>query len=203
MESYHRRPSPAIAPRLTLLGIIFSLLAFGRSQAQTIGEDVCACQPSTIEFTLDFALFCPPVNITRGDAIAATSCSVNPFGDPSVTDLVPVSVQSIDIMELNQNLQILVQENIAGSFGDGDTFSYVSIAALPGEITDPENIPRAIQLNLIGVNQLDEPIINIFIITFTNDCGVYPVLFEGQSAGWVRFVSLYHACLLSCRFSAS
>jgi hypothetical protein len=183
------RQTPGVASRLTLLfGVLFSLFTSGGGQE--IGVDICACQPATIEFTLDFALFCPPVNITAGDAVAATSCSVNPFGDPSVTDLVPVSVQSIDILELNQNLQILVQENIAGSFKDGDSFSYVSIAALPGEITDPDNIPRAIQINLIGVNQLDEPIINIFIITFTNDCGVYPVLYDGQSAGWVRFVSI-------------
>jgi hypothetical protein len=115
---------------------------------------------------------------------------VGPFGDPEVKDLIPVSVQSIDILELNQNLNIIVQENIAGSFGDGDTFRYNSISSIPGQIVDPVDIPRAIQLNIIGVNQFDEPIINVYLISMTNDCQAFPVLMEGQSAGWTRFVSI-------------
>jgi len=157
---------------------------------QEIGTEICSCAPNTYEFTLDFSLFCPPVNITIGDAVAATTCMVSPFGDPDVSDLIPVAVQSIDILELNQNLQIMSQENIAGNFGDGDTFQYTSYAALPGEIVNPEDLPRAIQINIIGVNQFEEPIINVYLITFTNSCGSYPVLFEGQSAGWTRFSDL-------------
>jgi hypothetical protein len=184
-----RRTSQAPSfPSRLFIGILFALLAKAGGQA-TIGDDICACAPSTYEFTFDFALTCPPVNVTQGDAVAATSCLISPFGDPGVLDLIPVAVQSIDILELNQNLQISVQENIAGSFGDGDSFTYVSIAALPGQITDPVDIPRAIQLNIIGVNRFDEPIINVYLITFTNDCGFYPALVNGQSAGWTVFVS--------------
>jgi hypothetical protein len=161
---------------------------------QEIGTDVCSCAPNTYEFTLDFSLFCPPVNITIGDAVEATTCMVSPFGDPDVTDLIPVAVQSIDILELNRNLQIMSQENIAGNFGDGDTFQYISYAALPGEIVVPDDLPRAIQINIIGVNQFEEPIINVYLITFTNSCGSYPILFEGQSAGWTRFVSNMKVC---------
>jgi hypothetical protein len=118
----------------------------------------------------------------------------SPFGDPAVVDLIPTKVQEIQVLELNQDLriivqEIIVQEIIVESFGDGDTSRYTSIAALPGEIVDPADLPRAIQLNIIGVNQSDEPIINVFLITFTNNCGGFPVLFEGQSAGWTRFVS--------------
>jgi hypothetical protein len=154
-----------------------------------IGVDICVCAPSTYEFTLDFSLFCPPVNITLGDAVKRTSCLVNPFGTPEVADLVPVAVSSIEILELDQSMEISVREKIEGSFGDGDTFQYTSIAALPGEIVNPDDLPRAIQLNIVGVNQFDESIINIYLIVFTNNCGRYPVLFEGQSAGWTRFVS--------------
>ena len=171
------------------IGLLLPFLAAAQSQKPEIGVDICSCAPGQYEFTLDFSLYCPPVNITLGDAVQTTSCLVNPFADPDVADLVPVAVQSIDILELDQNLQILVQENIAGSYGDGDTFQYTSIAALPGEIVNPEDIPRAIQLNIIGVNQFDEPIINVYLIVFTNNCGRYPVLFEGQYAGWTRFVS--------------
>lgn len=169
------------------LAILFSWLS--SSVGQEIGTEVCHCAPNTYEFTLDFSLFCPPVNITVGDAVAATTCMVSPFGDPNVTDLIPVAVQSIDILELDQNLQIRMQENIVGNFGDGDTFQYTSYAALPGEMLNPEDLPRAIQVNIIGVNRFDEAIINVYLITFTNSCGSYPVLFEGQSAGWTRFVS--------------
>jgi hypothetical protein len=182
------------------LGFVLALLYSMSmpSVGQDVGTEICHCAPNTYEFTLDFSLFCPPVNITIGDAVAATTCMVSPFGDPTVTDLIPVSVQSIDILELNQNLQIMMQENIAGDFGDGDTFQYSSYAALPGEIVNPEDLPRAIQVNIIGTNANDEPIINVYLITFTNSCGSYPVLFEGQSAGWTRFVSVSFVSIKEC-----
>lgn len=197
----HSRTTQRRRPMASLwkgIGLLVPFLATAQTQSQEIGVDICACSPGTYEFTLDFSLFCPPVNITLGDAVTDTSCLVSPFGDPDVADLIPVAVQSIDILELDQNLQISVQENIAGSFGDGDTFQYTSIAALPGEIVNPEDLPRAIQLNIIGVNQLDEPIINVYLIIFSNNCGRYPVLFEGQYAGWTRFVSCGGLVLVSC-----
>mmetsp|Transcript_17633 Transcript_17633/g.40658 ORF Transcript_17633/g.40658 Transcript_17633/m.40658 type:complete len:522 (+) Transcript_17633:147-1712(+) len=159
---------------------------------QEIGTDICFCAPNTYEFTLDFSLTCPPVNITLGDAVAATTCMVSPFETPEVADLVPVKVTSIDILELNQNLQVMVQENIEPkeAYLDGETFSYVSYAAIPGEIVKSEDLPRAIQLNIIGSNANGEEIINVYLITFTNSCGAYPVLFEGQWAGWTRFSDL-------------
>lgn len=175
-----------------LVSLYFPLEAATRElQQQEIGTEICFCAPNTYEFTLDFSLTCPPVNITLGDAVKATTCMVSPFGEPEVADLVPVEVSSIDILELNQNLQIMVQENIAPTkpYLDGDTFSYVSYAAIPGEIVNPEDLPRAIQLNIVGVNKNGEEIINVYLITFTNSCGAYPVLFGGQWAGWTRFVS--------------
>jgi len=172
--------------------LILGFLALVKSQAQDepqIGVDICFCAPASYEFTLDFSLFCPPVNITQGDAVASTVCYVQPKFNEDVSDLVPVAVSKISVYELNQELSIVVREELESSYGDGDTFQYTSLAALPGEIVDPENLPRAIQLGIEGVNQFDQAIINIVVITFTNNCGRYPVFFEGQSAGWVRFVS--------------
>lgn len=157
---------------------------------QVIGKDLCACSPSTYEFTLDFGLFCPPVNVTESDAIDQTSCVITSFGDPNVTDLVPVSVQSIDILELGQGLRVLVQESILGNYSDGDSFAYTSLSATPHEITAPDEVPRAIQINIVGMNQFDEALINVYIITFTNDCGAFPLLLEGQSAGWTHFTRI-------------
>jgi hypothetical protein len=160
--------------------LLTSLITGASGQA-----NVCACTPSTYEFVFDFDLFCPPVNITLGDAIAATPCLVSPFGNPVATNLIPVSVQEIDILELGQDLSVLVQENLEGNFVDGDSFRYESLTNAPGG-----DIPRAIQINIVGVNGLDQSIINVFLITFTNDCDTYPVLVDGQSIGWVFFVSI-------------
>jgi hypothetical protein len=114
---------------------------------------------------------------------------VGPFGNEFVTDLVPASVQDIQIVELNQRLQVLVQETISGEFQDGDSFEYESIVSTPGAIEDTTDLPRAIQLNIIGTNAQNEAIINIYIITFTNNCGAYPAFENGASAGWTVLVS--------------
>ena len=178
------------APRanLTFIGSLLSLLWIAD------GQSICACAPSSYEFVFNFNLTCPPVNVTEGNAVAATSCLISPFGNPAVTDLVPVAVESIEILELDQNLQISVQEKIQGNFANGDSFKYVSVAANPSEIPNPVDIPRAIQLNTVALNQFDQSIIAVYIITFTNNCGAYPVLFDGQSAGWTVFVSISHIC---------
>eukprot|EP00978_Attheya_sp_CCMP212_P044996 scaffold330459_cov33-Attheya_sp.AAC.1 len=186
-----RQPPSFPFTRLAFIGFLFALLT--RAGGQEIGGDICSCDPSTYEFTFDFALTCPPINVTQGGAIETTSCLVSRLGG-AATDLVPVAVQSIDILELDQGLSVLAQLTITGNFGDGDSFTYVSIAASPGSITNRTvDTPRAIQLNIVGVNILDEPIISVYIIVFTNDCSAFPVLVNGQSAGWTVFSDLGNA----------
>lgn len=180
-----------------ILGSLSLLLAsFHGASGQTIGVELCACSPSYYEFTLNFDLFCPPVNITENDAVDDTSCVITPFSSTNVTDLVPVVVESIDILELGQGLRVLVQENIAGTFVDGDTFNYTSLTATSGEIEDTADVPRGLQINIVASNKFNEPLINVFILTFTNNCGAYPVIQEGQSAGWTVFVSNYAHCFV-------
>ena len=177
-------------------GLLTSLLLTGASgqEIPVIGIDICACSPSNYEFVFNFDLFCPPVNITLGDAVEATSCTVGPFDNPDVTDLIPVSVQNIDILELGQDLRVLVQETLEGNFVNGDSFRYESIVNLPHGIDDddPPDIPSAIQLNAVGVNVNDESIISYSAIVFTNDCDTHPVLFDGQSSHWM---DLFCKCL--------
>ena len=167
-----------------------------------IGTDdittICNCSPSTYKFTLDFTLSCPPVNIPQpNDAIESTTCLISHFGNPDITDLVPVSVTNIEILELDQNMQITSETTIPGNnFVDGDTFQYTTKDALAdsdeiGNDPDPvmSKVQKAIQLTMIGMNRIGKPIINVYIITYTNDCNAYPVLQEGQSIGWTVFVS--------------
>lgn len=162
-----------------------------RILGQVIGEDICSCSPSAYKFKFDFDLSCPPVNVEENDAVDKTNCVITAFGDSDVTDFVPVAVQSIDVLELGQTIRIVVQERITGTFVNGDTFNYTSVAAIPEDISDPTDIPRAIQINIAATNQFDEALLSTFIITLSNDCGAYPVFVEGQSAGWVVFVSAF------------
>jgi len=175
--------------QLLRLFLLWASVTGGASQI--IGEEICSCAPNTYEFFLDFDLICPPVNITTGNAVVATSCIASPDGDPNVVDLIPVSAQSVQILELGQDLRVLAEEKIEGNFENGDAISYVSIAEEPDNIESSFQIPRAIQLNIKATNQFDEKIINVYVITFSNNCNAYPVLFEGQSAGWTRFVSAF------------
>ncbi len=175
--------------RIIYASIGLLLAGFTRIVGQIIGENICACSPSSYTFTLEFDLSCPPVNVAENEAVDDTSCVITSVGDPGVTDLVPVVVQSIDVLELGQGLRIIVQERITGTFVNGDSFNYTSIAAVPGDVVDPTDVPRAIQINIAAINQFDESLLNTFIITFSNSCDAYPVFTEGQSAGWVLFVS--------------
>lgn len=173
-----------------MISILAVLLgSFVLANGQEIGTEICSCGPKTFEITLDFSLTCPPVNITLGDGVDATSCLISPFGEPDVESLVPIAVESIDILELGQNLRVTAQTNIGTRLLDGDTFTYTSVVADPDSITTVTEVPRALQLNIVGINADGNSIINVFIVTFTNDCGSYPVFQEGQSAGWARFVS--------------
>ena len=180
-------------PTMKYLLVSLGTLLAGPSAivSQDIGKDICACSPSVYEFTLDFGLSCPPVNVEENDAVDRTSCAITPFGDPAVTDLVPVAVQSIDILELGQGLRILVQERIAGNFTNGSTFNYTSLSANASDIVDLTDVPRAIQVNIVGTNKQGESLLNVYIITFSNNCDAYPVFVEGQSAGWTSFVSIF------------
>lgn len=149
---------------------------------------ICACSPSQLTFTLDLSLTCPPVDVTRNDGISATFCQISPFGDANqnIEDLTPVEVENINVLELGQNFQVLKQQNITGVSLDGDMFDYQSVILEPSI----EEIPRVIQVNIFARNANDEPIVNFFAISFTNDCLTYPTMFEGESAGWTHFTKL-------------
>lgn len=156
-------------------------------RAQQIGVDVCGCSPMTFSFTLDLSLTCPPTNITAGGGVAAVSCLVSPFGAPT-DDLTPIVIESISVLELDQSNSVLVEERIDGNLLNGETFTYTSILNNPAFIPTSEQIPKAIQMNLNGRNVEGVILLNVFIITYSNECGFVPVIKDEHSAGWVIFV---------------
>jgi hypothetical protein len=172
--------------------VTLSLLS-GRATAQ---EDVCACSPSKYTFTLDFSLACPPVNVTRNPGIAATFCQISPFGDANQTieDLVPVEIESVDVLELGQEFEVLSQQNITGPYVNGDSFDYTSIITRE----DFNGVPKVIQLNIFALNQLGERIVNFFAISYSNICDEFPTLIEGGSSGWTHFTKLESPSTAQC-----
>ena len=151
------------------------------------GEDVCACSPSTYEFTFDFDLTCPPPGTDNPEGIAEVTCFITSFS-AEVKDLVPVIVRSISIIEADTGRIPIAQSQVDGNFVTGDSFTYASVSAL-GNSTQ---LPQSIQLTITGTNAENSSLVQVWAIKFTNDCNVYPVLEVGQSYGWTTFVSLSH-----------
>ena len=110
------------------------------------------------------------------------------------------------------------QVHIPGNFGDGHTFKYNSIVGGGGSsgshvgsnmpsptsaIVHPDDLPRAIQLNIAGVNESGQSIVNIMMVEFKNTCisgnhhdssniPAPPVIGGGKQStnvfGWTRLV---------------
>lgn len=201
---FHNFPIPAAANVFRVLWMsILVVLAFDTNIATTMtraqkipipaSDEVCGCSAVTYNFVLDFSLSCPPTNITTGSGVASVSCLISPFGAPT-NKLSPVVLDSVSILELDQVNNVLVEKRIDGDLVSGDSFSYSSIINNVADVTSIQNIPRALQLNLSGRNEDGVMLMNVFVITFTNQCGVNPVIQVGESAGWVIFVSSLFLC---------
>jgi hypothetical protein len=169
---------------LLTIGTLALLLGNVKSQ---VGITLCGCQPAVYEITLSFNVSCAESNVA-GPGIADTACVESREGNEPVEDFTPVILTDIQFLELNQNLQTIQQEPRIGPFRDGDVVSYSSVLNVLTDF-DEISLPRAFQMVLRGFNQFDQAIIVTWVITYANDCGIFPLLFEGQRMGWSIFVS--------------
>jgi len=190
------RSAPRRYRRRFLAAISFAFIHQSIISAQEIGLDLCACQPSVYEFTFDLDLTCDDQDV-GGEGISATTCLTELRGQENQedADLVPVSVGQVSVFELDQNLDVIAQTVNTGNYLTGSTFTYTSIIATEPDMLNPDSLPRGLQLVIIGINALNQAVVNTFAILYDNDCGVFPLLREGQQAGWVIFVSKAR-CLL-------
>jgi hypothetical protein len=179
-----------------LIAVLGILLIAPPVEAQP-GLSLCACNPAVYTFELDFNALCEDTNVD-GLGIENFDCFVAPSGiDPEIEDFVPVQVTEIQILELDQNLVPFTFTPIIRNFRDGDTFTYTAITALRDDL--PEGlIPAGFQITLIGANQFDQNIQNVWIITFTNECGVFPVFSVGEQIGWTRMIDLEEPSQFYC-----
>lgn len=173
-----------------LLAIGTFALLFGKANSQ-IGITLCGCQPAVYEITLAFNVSCEQTNV-EGPGITDTACIESREGNEPVEDFTPVILTDIQFLELNQNLQTIQQEPRDGPFRDGDVVAYSSVLNVITDF-DEVSLPRAFQMVLRGFNQFDQAIQVTWVITYANDCGLFPILFEGQRIGWSIFVRIANA----------
>ena len=172
--------------------LAFAVLFLFQSLAgQEVGVDICACQPSVYEITLDFSLVCDDTNV-GGQGIVDTACLIGTrlTDTENVTDLVPAQVSEIQILELDQNQDVVGQSVYTdGPYFDGDKVYYTSIVRKDPNAINSVTLPRGIQVSINGNNALNQPLINTWGILYNNDCGIFPLLTEGENIGWSVFVS--------------
>ena len=158
---------------------------------ETIGVDVCFCQPSNYVFTLDFALGCDDSDITNETTGVVEAICSDPVG--VANDPFPVLISNIIINELDRSGNSINQSNLTGTFLDGDSVEYASVlseADVPGSV-------GGLLMSLVGQNAAGDIILNSWAILYTNSCDEYPVLLAGNQIGWTVLVSTGWLFLLS------
>ena len=120
----------------------------------------------------------------------SSSGAVIPDPAQSSVDVVPVSIYSIQFLEVDSKFNVINQDSsyVRGiDFENGAVFNYTSILAKPLAQTMGV-VPGGMNMVLRGVTAAGEPVRNVFTITYTNDCGIQ-TFEEGDAIGWVVFVS--------------
>ena len=134
-------------------------------------------------FTFDFSLGCEPSNVDLGrGGLVDSTCYVTGYDDINVTDLVPVNVRSVQIIELGHAGAVAGTDQLDGDFENGHSFTYESISS------DGVS-PLVLQVGVLGQNSKGEAIIMQWDISFSNNCDIYPVLEVNDSIGWTVLVS--------------
>jgi hypothetical protein len=185
----HSLRSSILYLALLLLAVISSL-----ASGQVV-DDLCICSPTTFTFTLDFAGACPGT-VEEGPGISSVNC----FDISNSTDLVPVSVSTIQVLELDQGLQNLNGQRYDGPFEEGDSVTFTSVAT--GVITEKSEVPGGLQVNTIGTNAEGVPVLYSFIVDYSNSCSDTPIFQIGDQIGWIIIVSFdFRYCVGECTFS--
>ena len=156
-----------------------------------VGVDICACQPAVYNITIRADLGCGDTSV-MGPGILNTACLIETrlTDAVGVTDFVPATVSEIQIMELDVKQNVVGQSQFTdGPYFDGDVVQYTSIVRSMRDSINGTNLPLGFQVSVIGNNALNQPIVNTYGIIYDGNCGVFPLLEEGETIGWTEFVS--------------
>ena len=186
----------SVAPNHMLLALCLVLMSLSTVlvSAQDVGIDICACQPGEYRFQLQLDLTCDDstIDADTDEGVSDTTCLIggqNPQGDEEVNDYVPISIQEFQVLELDQNQDVLRSKVYGDGYKDGDTIDYVSFVVERPENVTAQTLPAVLAITITGKNEAGQALLNTLGIRFENDCGIHPVLTDGQQIGWVRFVS--------------
>lgn len=100
------------------------------------------------------------------------------------------------ILEIGQDGAPAAVAQETGDFRNGDSVTYTSIS-LEGAVA-----PRAFQLRALGRNEAGEPLVLQWAVTYSNNCGVFPVLEINDSIGWTIFTGLARPIAMICPAAA-
>jgi hypothetical protein len=160
-------------------------------QGQTIGTDICACQPVTYELILNLSLSCADTTVLETiPGILDRACQVESRDEiENITNPFPLTIGSVIVSELDANLLPVSQAVYRGPYFDGDIITYTSIVLTNPNELNATTIPRGFQVVLTGLNSAEETLTNTWVITYENDCSIFPLLTKGEQIGWTIFVS--------------
>lgn len=176
----------ALTSLVFLVVLLLSLVS-----AQDGPVDLCACQPTVYNMTINRDLTCSDRTV-GGAGLLKVSCVVSTDldEDANVTDFVPIKIDEFVVMESNGENEIVdITFFNEGPYFNGHTFMYTSIIRrFPVNVT---SMPRSFQVSIKGVNADLQPIGNTWRILYDNDCSIFPLLKIGQYIGWTNFVSTF------------
>jgi hypothetical protein len=178
----------------TFVALLLSILHTSNAQ---IGVTICACQPASYTFRFNFTNSCENTTTIFPDqpGVVDVGCVESPIisgDDDGLFDLVPVQITTVEVLELDQFQVPIGGKLYKEGYTNGDEITYVSIAGTSAGIFNLTEltVPKGLQLNIAGRNKFDLDITNFWIILFSNDCGLFPVLHEGDKIGWTDMVRL-------------
>jgi hypothetical protein len=168
-------------------------LAFHMSTAQLV-DGSCACQPVAFELVFDFSSNCEDSDFSSGSpGIEEFTCNVEP---PDLADMSPTKVTQVTITEVDENNQPINEQEYTGEFQEGESLFFNSSIA-----DGMSEIPRGLTVVMIGESANGTEIINLWVMLFSGSCEEYPIIQEGNKAGWTTFVSLMHVSLMPVKIS--
>jgi hypothetical protein len=179
---------------LDRFAILFVATIYGFQNVLVHAQNgTCVCQPGEIMFTLDLTLSCDNNTIVPGlPGIEDAVCFVTTGGAVTM-DEIPVSVSLITVTEVDRDINVLRSVNFTDAVATGDSFTYMSYSVTETDSVANGTIPNGLRVAIAGLNAANEEIVNNFVILYTNDCTIYPVLDTGSSIGWM---SLVRTCYL-------
>lgn len=183
------------------VGLQLFLIINSSYSQDVVGTDVCSCQPLEYVFKLDLSLSCMDSSINNTivlPGISETNCNA-PNTQLNET-LIPVMISDITVIESNIQNEIIGSQTYSNTFRTGDSISFTSsIVQYMNNISsmnddeimnsiDVDSIPYKLSVTMNGNTADDIAVISTWDIVFTNDCQIYPVLYNGLAIGWTTLV---------------